>query len=111
MLSIKHQNLKKNLSVCIITGHILKLKKIKLNPKGPYPDFFSISSLSLHTYFFLSKQISFGRIIVTFNPLNVYYLYPALFSNIKAKEEKAPLSKGSKLFAQEQFMDTFFCGT
>ena len=33
------------------------------------------------------------------------------FPNTRAKDEKMPLSKGSKNFAQEKFMETFFWDT
>ena len=55
--------------------------------------------------------MSFGRVIFNFDPLNGHYLNPPFFPNTRAKEEKTPLSKGSKKFCPRAIHGNFFSGT
>ena len=55
--------------------------------------------------------MSFRRIIFNFNPLNGNYFKPPFFPIQELKRKKRPFQRALKIFAKEQFIETFFWGT
>ena len=106
-----YQNKKSMSSYDSWTHFSVEKKVVCYGHIGPLtPDFFQ-KFLLLFNNLSINTNGLCVRIIYYFNPLNGHYLYPTFFPNTRAKEEKTPLSKGSKKFCPRAIHGDFFSGT